>query len=203
MFVLTFMCNSCTPHGDFGEPTHEHAQTYTSGGILTQWRGPSAPLCFCWRWWSPTVSIWQRPQQKPNQLQNDGGAEQGITWISHSLTPSHSYALSLSVWLSKTFRPGSYFFSVSDTGRRSRAHAPSHWPGLSWAVTCPLSWWKLPGCSKQTCVLTSRNVVWGNNIKVDFNMTLERLNPTELFAGPSLQSYVVQKRIVQTHRTLF
>lgn len=121
MFVLTFMCNSCTPHGDFGEPTHRHAQTYTSGGILTQWRGPSAPLCFCWRWWSPTVSVWQRPQQKPNQLQNDGGAEQGITWISHSLTPSHSYALSLSVWLSKTFRPGSYFFGVSDTGRRSRA----------------------------------------------------------------------------------
>lgn len=51
--------------------------------------------------------------------------------------------------------------------------------------------------------LTSKNVVWGNNIKVAFNMTLGRLNPTELSAGPSLQTYVVQKRIVQTHRTLF
>lgn len=82
-------------------------------------------------------------------------------------------------------------------------HAPNHWPGLCRSLTCPLSWWKLPGCSKQTRVLTSRNVVWGNNIKVAFNVTLERLNPAELLAGPSLQTCVVQRRIVQTHRTLF
>lgn len=102
---------------------------------------------------------------------------------------------------------GSHFIGVADEAGLflwglSFTH-PGHWPGLPWALTCPLSRRTLPGCSKQTCVLTSRNVVGGNNIKVAFNMTLERLNPAELLAGPSLQSYVVQKRIVQSHRALF
>lgn len=52
------------------------------------------------------------------------------------------------------------------------------------------------------CILINKQASWATKMRFDpvtsfaLNMLLEGLNPTELSAGPSLQTHDVQKRIV-------
>lgn len=73
--INPFMCHSLhIPHGTFGEQAntrvHKHTRAYARWGLLTRWERPSAPLCACWRWWSQTVSVWQRRNTQKERVSN-------------------------------------------------------------------------------------------------------------------------------------
>lgn len=195
MIEPTFMSNDCpsTWWTNARLCTKPHQLRLTH-----QWRKDSAPLCVCWRSWSVSAS-----QRNTNESHH-----------SHHITPSyvhthmHTYRqfflgniILIVLRKMKACQTFWCFVRVSDPNRRSRASLGSFTPvlHLSWSLTCPLSWWTLPGYSKQMCFDQHKYALRQQHqgcLQHDFRKA-------GASRSASLQTYAVQKMIVQSHRTLF